>query len=131
MPARGLRFLTVYGPWGRPDMAPILFAKTIPSGQPIQVFHQVQMQRDFTYIDDIVEGVIRCLDKPATADSNFDPANPNPANEATALYRVAGEGSRPSGRQRLPAHAAWRCRRYRRRHLGIGGLVRFSTRYTS
>jgi UDP-glucuronate 4-epimerase len=64
LPATGLRFFTVYGPWGRPDMAPILFAKAILSGQPIKVFNQGQMQRDFTDIDDIVEGVIRCLDNP-------------------------------------------------------------------
>ena len=82
LPATGLRFFTVYGPWGRPDMAPILFAKAILSGQPIKVFNQGQMQRDFTYIDDIVEGVIRCLDQPATADPSFDPLQPNPATAA-------------------------------------------------
>ncbi len=80
--ATGLRFFTVYGPWGRPDMAPILFAKAILSGQPIKVFNQGQMQRDFTYIEDIVEGVLRCLDKPATADPGFDPLHPNPATAA-------------------------------------------------
>ena len=63
-------------------MAAILFAKAILSGQPIKVFNQGQMQRDFTYIDNIVEGVIRCLDKPATADPDFDPLNPNPATAA-------------------------------------------------
>jgi len=82
LPATGLRFFTVYGPWGRPDMAPILFAKAILVGKPIKVFNQGQMQRDFTYIDDIVEGVIRCLYKPATADPGFDPLNPNPATAA-------------------------------------------------
>jgi len=82
LPATGLRFFTVYGPWGRPDMAPILFAKAILSGQPIKVFNQGQMQRDFTYIDDIFEGVIRCLDQPATADPSFDPLQPNPATAA-------------------------------------------------
>jgi UDP-glucuronate 4-epimerase len=82
LPATGLRFFTVYGPWGRPDMAPILFAKAILTEQPIQVFNQGQMQRDFTYIDDVVEGVIRCLEKPATADPSFDPLNPNPATAA-------------------------------------------------
>ena len=82
LPATGLRFFTVYGPWGRPDMAPILFAKAILSGSPIKVFNEGHMRRDFTYIDDIVEGVIRCLDKPATPDSSFDPLNPNPATAA-------------------------------------------------
>lgn len=63
MPATGLRFFTVYGPWGRPDMAPMLFAKAIMNGEPIKVFNYGNMMRDFTYIDDIVEGMIRVLDK--------------------------------------------------------------------
>ena len=62
----GLRFFTVYGPWGRPDMAPMLFAKAINAGEPIRVFNDGEMWRDFTYIDDIVDGVIRALDRPAT-----------------------------------------------------------------
>jgi UDP-glucuronate 4-epimerase len=82
LPATGLRFFTVYGPWGRPDMAPMLFAKAILAGEPIKVFNHGQMQRDFTYIDDIVEGVIRCLDRPATADPQFNPLQPNPATAA-------------------------------------------------
>ena len=82
LPATGLRFFTVYGPWGRPDMAPMLFARAILAGEPIKVFNQGRMQRDFTYIDDIAEGVIRCLDKPATADPDFDPLHPNPATAA-------------------------------------------------
>ena len=92
LPATGLRFFTVYGPWGRPDMAPILFAKAILSGTPIKVFNQGQMRRDFTYIDDIVEGVIRCLDKPATADPHFDPLDPNPAT-AAAPHRLFNIGN--------------------------------------
>ena len=60
LPATGLRFFTVYGPWGRPDMAPMLFAKAILAGESIKVFNHGKMQRDFTYIDDIVEGVLRC-----------------------------------------------------------------------
>lgn len=97
LPATGLRFFTVYGPWGRPDMAPILFAKAILSGLPIKVFNQGQMQRDFTYIDDIVEGVIRCLDKPATADPNFDPLNPNPATAAVhhRLFNIGNSQPTP------------------------------------
>jgi UDP-glucuronate 4-epimerase len=82
LPATGLRFFTVYGPWGRPDMAPMLFAHAILAGEPIRVFNQGRMERDFTYIDDIAEGVIRCLDKPATADPGFDPLAPNPATAA-------------------------------------------------
>jgi UDP-glucuronate 4-epimerase len=62
----GLRFFTVYGPWGRPDMAPILFAKSITAGEPIKVFNHGEMWRDFTYIDDIVDGVLRALDRPAS-----------------------------------------------------------------
>ena len=97
LPATGLRFFTVYGPWGRPDMAPMLFAKAILSGQPIRVFNQGQMQRDFTYIDDIVEGVIRCLDQPATADPNFNPLDPNPATAAVPhrLFNIGNSQPTP------------------------------------
>jgi len=84
LPATGLRFFTVYGPWGRPDMAPMLFARAILAGEPIRVFNGGAMRRDFTYIDDIVEGVVRCLDQPATADATFDPLAPNPATAAVA-----------------------------------------------
>lgn len=95
LPATGLRFFTVYGPWGRPDMAPMLFARAILAGEPIRVFNHGRMERDFTYIDDIVEGVIRCLDKPATADPAFDPLHPDPAT-AAAPHRVFNIGnSRP------------------------------------
>ncbi|HWD23565.1 MAG TPA: NAD-dependent epimerase/dehydratase family protein [Burkholderiales bacterium] len=65
LPATGLRFFTVYGPWGRPDMSPMLFARAIMEGKPLQVFNHGDMQRDFTYIDDIVEGTLRVLDKPS------------------------------------------------------------------
>ena len=97
LPATGLRFFTVYGPWGRPDMAPILFAKAILSGLPIKVFNQGQMQRDFTYIDDIVEGVIRCLNKPASADPSFDPLDPNPATAAVPhrLFNIGNSQPTP------------------------------------
>jgi UDP-glucuronate 4-epimerase len=67
IPSTGLRFFTVYGPWGRPDMAPFLFAKAVLAGEPIKVFNHGEMWRDFTYIDDIVDGVIRALDRPAAA----------------------------------------------------------------
>jgi UDP-glucuronate 4-epimerase len=92
LPATGLRFFTVYGPWGRPDMAPMLFARAILAGEPIQVFNQGRMQRDFTYIDDIVEGVVRCLDKPATADPGFDSLHPDPAT-AAAPHRLFNIGN--------------------------------------
>ena len=90
--ATGLRFFTVYGPWGRPDMAPMLFARAILTGAPIKVFNHGKMQRDFTYIDDIVEGVLRCCDKPATANSEFDPLQPDPAT-AAAPHRVFNIGN--------------------------------------
>jgi UDP-glucuronate 4-epimerase len=92
LPATGLRFFTVYGPWGRPDMAPMLFAGSILAGEPIRVFNQGRMQRDFTYIDDIVEGVLRCLDKPATPDPAFDPLDPDPAT-AAAPHRLFNIGN--------------------------------------
>ena len=91
-PATGLRFFTVYGPWGRPDMAPMLFARAILAGEPIKVFNYGKMQRDFTYIDDIVEGVIRCCDKPATVNPDFDPLQPDPAT-AAAPHRVFNIGN--------------------------------------
>ena len=92
LPATGLRFFTVYGPWGRPDMAPMLFARAILAGEPIRVFNHGCMRRDFTYIDDIVTGVIACLDKPATADPAFDAANPDPAT-SWAPHRVFNIGN--------------------------------------
>ena len=92
LPATGLRFFTVYGPWGRPDMAPMLFARAILAGEPIKVFNHGKMQRDFTYIDDIVEGLLRCCDKPATANAAFDPLHPDPAT-AAAPHRVFNIGN--------------------------------------
>lgn len=92
LPATGLRFFTVYGPWGRPDMAPMLFAKAILAGDPVKVFNHGKMQRDFTYIDDIVEGVLRCCDKPATVNPDFDPLQPDPAT-AAAPHRVFNIGN--------------------------------------
>ena len=92
LPATGLRFFTVYGPWGRPDMAPMLFAKAILAGEPIKVFNHGKMQRDFTYIDDIVEGVLRCCDKPAKPNLEFDPMQPDPAT-AAAPHRVFNIGN--------------------------------------
>ena len=96
LPTTGLRFFTVYGPWGRPDMALFLFTKAILDGRPIDVFNHGDMVRDFTYIDDIVEGVVRVLDRPAESDPAFDPARPDPAT-SNAPYRVFNIGnSRPT-----------------------------------
>ncbi len=92
LPATGLRFFTVYGPWGRPDMALFLFTRAMLEGKPIDVFNHGDMVRDFTYIDDIVEGVIRVLDRPAAADPGFDAAAPDPAT-SNAPYRIYNIGN--------------------------------------
>lgn len=92
LPTTGLRFFTVYGPWGRPDMALFLFTKAILAGQTIDIFNHGNMVRDFTFVDDIVEGIIRVADKAATADPAFDPTNPDPAT-STAPYRVFNIGN--------------------------------------
>jgi UDP-glucuronate 4-epimerase len=92
LPTTGLRFFTVYGPWGRPDMSPSLFAGAIMRGEPINVFNEGKMQRDFTYIDDIVEGVVRVLDQVAAPNENFDTANPDPAT-SYAPYRLYNIGN--------------------------------------
>lgn len=92
LPCTGLRFFTVYGPWGRPDMALGIFTKAILEGKPIKVFNNGQLRRDFTYIDDIVEGVIRILDKPAQPNPDFDLAAPDPAS-STAPWRIYNIGN--------------------------------------
>jgi UDP-glucuronate 4-epimerase len=92
LPCTGLRFFTVYGPWGRPDMALFLFAKAILTGAPIDVFNHGKMQRDFTYIDDIVEGVVRITDRPATPDAKWSSDHPDPAS-SRAPYRVYNIGN--------------------------------------
>jgi UDP-glucuronate 4-epimerase len=92
LPTTGLRFFTVYGPWGRPDMALFLFTKAILENRPIDVFNHGQMRRDFTYVDDIVEGVIRVLDKPAIPDLNFNPQKPDPSRSRVP-YRVFNIGN--------------------------------------
>jgi len=79
IPATGLRFFTVYGPWGRPDMALFLFTKAILEGKPIQVFNRGEMMRDFTYVDDIVEGISRVMENPATSNPRWDSHTPDPA----------------------------------------------------
>lgn len=92
IPTTGLRFFTVYGPWGRPDMALFLFAKAILEGRPINIFNHGKMVRDFTYIDDIVEGVIRVLDKPAEQNPLFDAGKPDPGT-SNAPYRIFNIGN--------------------------------------
>jgi UDP-glucuronate 4-epimerase len=90
LPCTGLRFFTVYGPWGRPDMALFIFTKAILEGQPIEVFNQGKMRRDFTYIDDIVEGVIRTLDRPATPNPAWSGDKPDPGTSSAParIYNI-------------------------------------------
>ena len=88
----GLRFFTVYGPWGRPDMALFLFTKAIFEDKPIDVFNYGEMQRDFTYIDDIVEGITRVIDNPAKPNEKFDAVNPDPSS-SSAPYKVYNIGN--------------------------------------
>jgi len=92
LPTTGLRFFTVYGPWGRPDMALFLFTKNILAGEPIDVFNYGKHKRDFTYVDDIVEGVIRTLDSTATPNPDWNPADPDPAT-SSAPYRIYNIGN--------------------------------------
>ena len=92
LPTTGLRFFTVYGPWGRPDMALFLFTKAILAGQPIDVFNAGKMQRDFTYIDDIVEGVIRVLDKIPEPNITWSGDAPDPAS-SNAPYKIYNIGN--------------------------------------
>ena len=129
LPATGLRFFTVYGPWGRPDMALFRFTRNILEGRPIDVFNRGRHRRDFTYIDDIVEGIVRVLDRPATANEHWNAESPDPATSAAphralqhrqpplggagALHRGAGDVPGPHGKEELPAPSA----RRRARHL--------------
>ncbi|TVQ35369.1 MAG: NAD-dependent epimerase [Geminicoccaceae bacterium] len=94
LPCTGLRFFTVYGPWGRPDMALFKFTKAILQGQPIEVYNHGQMQRDFTYIDDIVEGVIRASDQAAEVEAAWDASvpHPDPSRSGVAPYRIFNIG---------------------------------------
>ncbi len=92
LPTTGLRFFTVYGPWGRPDMALFIFTKKILAGEPIDVFNHGNHKRDFTYIDDIVEGVVRTLDQVAQPDTDWNGANPDPGT-SKAPYRIYNIGS--------------------------------------
>ncbi len=93
LPATGLRFFTVYGPWGRPDMALFRFTRNILAGRPIEVYNHGRHRRDFTYIDDVVEGVVRVVDRPATPDPEWRGESPDPGISA-APYRVYNLGNR-------------------------------------
>jgi UDP-glucuronate 4-epimerase len=95
IPVTGLRFFTVYGPWGRPDMALFLFTKKLLAGEPVDVFNNGEHGRDFTYIDDIVEGVVRCADHIAAPNPQWDGARPDPATSA-APYRLYNIGNNAS-----------------------------------
>ena len=92
IPCTGLRFFTVYGPWGRPDMALFKFTKAILSGEPITLFNEGRMTRDFTYVDDIVEGVVRVVDRPAAPDPGWDAARPR-ADASSAPWRLYNIGN--------------------------------------
>ena len=123
LPTTGLRFFTVYGPWGRPDMALFLFTRAILRGEPIKIFNNGRMRRDFTYVDDIVEGVVRVLDCAPQGNPDWDGAAPDPASSpapyrifnignqkpgrADGADRVAGAGPRPDRDQGAPASSAW------------------------
>jgi UDP-glucuronate 4-epimerase len=93
IPCTGLRFFTVYGPWGRPDMALFLFTKAILDGKPIRVFNHGQHKRSFTYVDDIVEGVVRTLDRIPTKDPRWSGDKPDPATSGVAPYRLYNIGN--------------------------------------
>ena len=92
IPSTGLRFFTVYGPWGRPDMAPFIFANSLVKKIPIKVFNFGKMKRDFTYIDDIIEAIFRCCQKPATPDEDFNRFLPKPSS-SYAPHRIFNLGN--------------------------------------
>jgi UDP-glucuronate 4-epimerase len=93
IPTTGLRLFTVYGPWGRPDMALFSFTKAILAGTPIEIYGDGRMRRDFTYIDDVVEGILRLLDRPAAPNPEWDGKRPDPAS-SPAPYRLYNIGNR-------------------------------------
>jgi UDP-glucuronate 4-epimerase len=93
VPSTGFRFFTVYGPWGRPDMALFKFTEAILAGRPIDVYGEGMMQRDFTYVDDIVDGLVAAIDRPAEVNPAWDPQNPDPATSGVAPWRVLNLGA--------------------------------------
>ena len=146
IPVTGLRFFTVYGPWGRPDMSPMLFAKAIVEGSPIQVFNHGDMQRDFTYIDDVVEGTLRVLDRPPSGTPpyrlfNIGNHQPVPLLEyIAALERAFGRQARKELRPMQPGDIKATCADTRALAEAVGfapstpleqGLARFAAWYKS
>jgi UDP-glucuronate 4-epimerase len=95
LPTTGLRFFTVYGPWGRPDMSPVLFASAITQGRTLDVFNHGESQRDFTYVDDVVEGVVRVMDRIPAADPTYETSSPDPSR-SWAPYRLYNIGNHSS-----------------------------------
>jgi len=93
VPSTGFRFFTVYGPWGRPDMALFKFTEAILAGRPIDVYGQGQMQRDFTYVEDIVDGLVAAIGRPAPVNPAWDPQRPDPATSGVAPWRVLNLGN--------------------------------------
>ena len=93
IPSTGFRFFTVYGPWGRPDMALFKFTEAILAGRPIDVYGEGRMQRDFTYIDDIVDGLVAALERPPAPDPAWDPVRPDPATSGVAPWRILNLGA--------------------------------------
>ena len=108
LPVTGLRFFTVYGPWGRPDMSYFLFTKAILAGSPITLFNGGEMDRDFTYIDDVVEAVVRIAARPAEPDPAWNPAEPDPAT-SSAPYRLYNIGNHRPVRMREVVRVLERC----------------------
>jgi UDP-glucuronate 4-epimerase len=100
LPVTGLRFFTVYGPWGRPDMAYYKFARAIVDGTPIDLFNSGEMKRDFTYVDDVVEGIARVMDRPAAPDPSWDPVSPDPSRSSAPyrIYNIGCAAAEPIGR---------------------------------
>lgn len=92
-PSTGFRFFTVYGPWGRPDMALFKFTEAILKGQPLDVYGEGKMQRDFTYVDDIVQGLVKAIDSPAQVNPAWDAMNPDPASSGVAPWRILNIGN--------------------------------------
>ena len=103
VPTTGLRFFTVYGPWGRPDMALFLFTRRILAGEPIDVFNRGEHERDFTYIDDIADGVVRALDRPPVGNASWDAARPDPASSSAPFRLLNLGGGAPVSLSRLIA----------------------------
>ncbi len=131
LPTTGLRFFTVYGPWGRPDMALFKFVRAILKGEPIDIYNQGQLSRDFTHIDDIVEGIVRIADRPPVGDPNWqgaDRCQPGPLPPLQHRQRQPGaaaglrgghrDGARQAGDPQPAAHAARRRARHLGRHRG-------------